>query len=203
MSLRLAILASLGLAVLGLGACATTDPTDLGESKNEFEQSSQGGNYRFQYIAEGADGYRAILWRQGESLSDDRKDEQLVATVVRAVFLEKFCQELKQPVSLANGSPAPLGSQGKWIASLRCATPPPPPPKAKPEKKKPVAKPKPASDGEVLSEANPKPEPAPESAAAADDVPKPKPASKPKPPYDGPVVCEANKDGGFDCKPKR
>ncbi len=202
MSLRQAALIGIGLAALLFGGCATTETADLGEGKNEFEQYSQGGNYRFQYVAEGPDGYRTILWRQGESLSDDRRDEKLVATVVRAVFLEKFCKELQQPVALADGSPAPMGGEGKWSASLRCAAPPPPPPKAKPEKKKPVAKPKPAADGETVSEAKPKPESAPEPAATADAGTEPKPKAKSKPSSDGPMVCEA-RDGGFSCKPKR
>lgn len=188
-----AIFAALSLFVSG---CATSDPMDLGEGKNEFEQYSQGGNYRFQYVAEGSDGYRAILWRQGESLSDDRKDEKLVSGVVRAVFLDKFCKELKQPVALADGSPSPVGGEGKWVASLRCAAPPPPPPKPKPEKK--IVKPKPKPKPDAVAEAQPeKAAEPPTSSSSSDGEPKP----KAKKSNDGPMVCEA-RNGGFDCRPK-
>ncbi|MGQ0672545.1 MAG: hypothetical protein ACT4N2_06640 [Hyphomicrobium sp.] len=186
------LLRSISVVLLAIGAalpmgCATPESTELGESKAEFEQSAQGGNYRFQYVAEGPDGYRTVMWRQGESLSDDRRDEKLVAGVVRSVFLERFCKEIKEPVSLAEGSPSPMGAEGKWSASLRCAKPAPPPPKAKPEKK---AKPKP----EAAPVAEAKPEP---PTAGSTPKPAPKPSSS-----DGPMVCEA-RNGGFDCKPKR
>ena len=184
-------------AALVLGGCATGDKIELGEGKAEFEQYSQGGNYRFQYVAEGSDGYRAVLWRQGDSLSDDRKDEKLVAGVVRAVFLDKFCKELKQPVSIADGSPAPVGAEGKWTAALRCAAPPPPPPKPAPEKKKVKVKPRSESVAASKSEAAPAPESTSSSASKSKSAPAPKSAG------DGPVECVSNGAGGFDCKPKK
>jgi hypothetical protein len=187
MSLKSPRIAAVGLGASLLGACASSGGlTDLGEGKQEFEQYAQGGNYRFQYVAVSEDTFRTILWRQGESLSDDRKDEKLVAGVVRSVFHERFCKNLKLPVSFAEGSPAPTGLEGKWSAALTCANPPPPP-KPAPEKKK------------------AKPRPAPETASTSE--PGAKPAAKPRPSAsassDGPVECVANSQGGFDCKPKR
>lgn len=191
-----ALLAVLG-AALAIAGCASVndDVMDLGEAKQEFEQYSQGGNYRFQYVAEGSDGYRTILWRQGESLSDDGKDGTLVAGVVKSVFRERFCKDLGAPATLSDGSPAPLGKEGKWTASLRCIEPPP---KPKPEKKKPKPKPEP------VAEAKPKPDDAPASSSTSSSSSsdeKPKAAAKPSS-SDGPMVCEA-RNGGFDCKPKR
>lgn len=178
--------------LLALSGCATTENLELGENKQEFEQSSQGGNYRFQYVAEGADGYRTILWRQGESLSDDARDAALVAGVVKSVFRERFCKDVGAPASLADGSPVPMGKEGKWMASLRCAEPPP---KPKPEKKKPEktkTKPEPVAE---------QPKPETPAASASSGEAKPKTAAKPSS-SDGPMVCEA-RNGGFDCKPKR
>jgi hypothetical protein len=197
--IRISTIALLTGQLILLAACASgPDMAELGEGKQEFEQYSQGGNYRFQYVAEGSDGYRTVLWRQGESLSDDGKDASLVAGVVKSVFLERFCKDLQLPVSLSDGSPSPLGSEGKWQASLRCATPPP---KPKPEKKpeKPKAKPKPAPEAETAAKPESEPKPTAEASAEA-------PAPKPKPrraSADGPVECVANSEGGFDCRPKR
>ena len=187
----------LGLAGALLAGCAApgTETLEMGEGKQEFEQYSTGGNYRFQWVSTGGDSYRTVLWRQGESLSDDRKDEKLVTGVVRSVFLEKFCKEMKLPVTFADGSPSPMGEAGKWTANLRCAQPPPPPPKPKPEKKKPKAKSEPKPAETAAGEAKPKPE-----AAAKTEAPA---KSKPRSAGDGPVECVANKEGGFDCRPKR
>jgi hypothetical protein len=208
----------LGIMLVAAGAlagCATTEKTELGEGKQEFEAISQGGLYRFQYVADGADGYRTVLWRQGASLSDDGKDGGLVSGVVKAVFKERFCSELKLPVSLAEGSPSPLGQEGKWTASLRCAEPPP---KPKPEKRKPEAKPKPkpAETAETAGREAPEKtaEAAPPEKAEAPAERKPpaerradaeeKPAEAKPRAMDGPMECTARKTGdGFDCRPLR
>lgn len=191
----------IGLLGLSLAGCASsgTETLELGEGKQEFEQYSSGGNYRFQYVAISADTYRTVLWRQGESLSDDRKDEKLVAGVVRSVFHEKFCKELKLPVTLADGSPSPMGEAGKWTANLRCAQPPPPPPKPKPEKKKPKAKSEPKPAETAKSDA---PAPAEKTAKSSTSSSSSSTAA-PRSVGDGPVSCTANSQGGFDCKPKR
>lgn len=195
---RLRMLPWLGLAGFILAGCAapSTEMLELGEGKQEFEQYSTGGNYRFQWVSTGADSYRIILWRQGESLSDDRKDEKLVTGVVRSVFHEKFCKELKLPVTFAEGSPSPVGEAGKWQASLRCAQPPPPPPKPKPEKKKPKPAETAASPEKSTPASSDKKEASTSSSSSSG-------SSKPRSLGDGPVECVANKDGGFDCKPKR
>jgi hypothetical protein len=194
------ILPFLGLAGFLLAGCAapSTETLEMGEGKQEFEQYSTGGNYRFQWVSTGADSYRTILWRQGESLSDDRKDEKLVTGVVRSVFLEKFCKELKLPVTFADGSPSPMGEAGKWQASLRCAQPPP---KPKPEKKKPKSGPKPVET--ATGDDKPKSEPAEKKETTSSSSSSSSESAKSRSVGDGPVTCTANAQGGFDCKPKR
>lgn len=192
----------LGFALLtglaGLAGCASvedvvTKSSDLGEGKQEFETSAQGGTYRFEYVTHGSDGYRTVFWRQGVSLSDDTADQKLATNVVRSVFGQRFCKEMKLPATLADGSPEPLGA-GLWRASLRCAAPAPEPKKASPEKK--PKKKAPAAAAETVSEVKPKTESAPDGAK-----PKKKTSSAALD-YDGPMECTRTATG-FDCKPKR
>lgn len=194
------------LLIAGLAGCANVDGVgtnkgapveDLGPGKQEFETSAQGGRYRFEYVTEGADGYRTVFWRQGDPLSDDAKDSGLATNVVRTVFQERFCKELKLPVSIADGSPAPTGNIGIWTASLRCAVPPPKPKETKPEKA-PKKKEPPAASGETASKSGETPKPASE-ASSGETKPKTKPASSA---HDGPMVCEKTASG-FECKPKK
>lgn len=213
---RRAKIAAALIAALSLSACANKpeDMAALGEGKQEFESISQGGLYRFQYVAEGSDGYRTVLWRQGDSLSDDGKDSALVSGVVKSVFKDRFCKELKLPVSLDEGSPRPVGEAGKWVASLRCAEAPAKP-KPEREKKKEKAKPKPVETAAEPERSDPAEKP--ERAARVEEREEraPPPSDEPKPPkreaeakspqmIDGPMECVARKSGdGFDCRPLR
>ena len=191
---------ALALAFGVLSGCASVDEfggggqsTDLGEDKQEFEVSARGGRYRFEYVTHGSDGYRTVFWRQGSSLSDDGKDEKLAVNAVRHAFKTKFCNDLKLPVTFADGSPAPVGNAGLWTASLRCAKPPPKPKKPKPVKKK-APKKKPSSD--VVASKKKKPSSSSSSSSATSTVKK-KASS-----YDGPMVCKST-GSGYSCKPKR
>lgn len=213
--LRLGLLAAMALAATIVGssgrsfeARAADDPTELGEGKEEFETGSQGGTYRFEYVAEGEDGYRVVFWRQSNPLSDDNKDANLAESVIKAVFLNRFCKELNKPVALADGSPAPTGKIGIWTATLRCAEPPPKAKKAAAEKakkaKEEIVVDKPKADGSP-SEAKAKSEgdggSGDSAASGSSDAPA-KPAKKPAAAaeYDGPMECTRT-DDGYACRP--
>ncbi len=188
-------------------ALAEDDPTDLGPGKEEFEIGAKGGTYRFEYVTQGEDGYRVVFWRQSTPLSDDSKDQGLAASVVSSVFLNRFCKDVKKPVSLTDGSPAPTGKIGIWTASLRCAEPPPGAKKAAAEKAKKVKDQivveKPKAGGAAGEDAGAETKSKDDSAVAGSSDTPAKAEKKPAAPeYDGPMTCTRT-DDGYACRPAK